>query len=167
MGSGANLYAYVRNGPTNLVDPTGKFAFAVAAGCGLGIVGYFFGLLVTNDQSRNCENLILGGIGACVTGAASVFLGGTGVFEKAGVGLATGLVGNWVSQATSRRPPDPRPFNLEGATSYGVAGFVGAVTNATPAGSFFQGFLVAGTAGAAEPAVNKFIEEAIKSIRWR
>jgi hypothetical protein len=151
------------------VDPTGQFGwFAFGVGCLLGVGGYLVGTVFSNDLNGKCESpSILGGLGACVTGGVSAAFGG-GVFEKAFRGFAAAVMGNVLSQATSSSPPaSAGPINVRGATSFAVAGAAGAISNAIDVGSPVQGLIVAGVAGAVEPAVNKFIDDVLRSIRFR
>ena len=91
-----NRYAYARNSPASLVDPSGHVVWlpiAVGAVIG-GTIGGIQAAQATNDPMKIAAGV---GIGAAAGGASGIALGGTLV--TAGMGLLAGGASNVATQA--------------------------------------------------------------------
>ncbi len=147
-GSGPNLYAYVGDDPTDLRDPSGKFVWVLAAGCGAGVVSYVVALAIGNKIGGRKDlghGFDVGDLAAsCAVGA----VGGEffevvplGIGGRIFAGVLIGTLGTGLTEGVHGRPLDPRVL-LAGAIAGGVGSVVSIPAAHQPAIGFFAGGFV-------------------------
>jgi len=151
-----NSYAYVRNNPPNLVDPTGKSFWDVALGIGAVLAGVALtavtagAVLVIAGAAAGVVGSIVGGgiTGGIIGGIAGGYIGAQ--IGMAGGRLAGGLIGGGLSLIGG--DAFSTGWNSGAVTGAGIGKFAGAMlggyigVNSGVAGSLTAGF---GTASCA------------------
>ena len=133
---GANLYNYVRNSPTNFVDPDGRWAH-IAIGAGLGaLAGGIVGAATGDGFWRGALSGAIGGAVGAATFNYAAGLGASGLVAGMMGGGAGGFASGLVQETWDAAECDDTfsPQDLLNSTLGGVAagGIAGSITGTAP-----------------------------------